>query len=54
MENEKDKIENLFIYQDINKRTKLKATTEEQLRQVERIEKEIEKKLKELYIPCEI
>lgn len=45
-------IENLFNYQDINKRTKLNATTEEQLKQVEKIEKEIEDKMKELYVPC--
>lgn len=47
-------IEDLFIYQDINKRTKLNAVTEEQLSQIERIEQEIENKLKELYIPCEV
>lgn len=45
-------IEDLFIFQDINKRTKLNAITEEQLKQVERIEKEIENKMKELYVPC--
>lgn len=54
MENEDNtkEIEDLFIYQDINKRTKLNATTEEQLSQVEKIEKEIESKLKKLYVPC--
>lgn len=45
-------IEDLFIFQDINKRTKLNAITEEQLKQVEEVEKEIEDKLKELYVPC--
>lgn len=45
-------IDDLFIFQDINKRTKLNAITEEQLKQVERIEKEIENKMKELYVPC--
>lgn len=45
-------IEDLFIFQDINKRTKLNAIIEEQLKQVERIEKEIENKMKELYVPC--
>lgn len=45
-------IEDLFIFQDINKRTKLNAITEEQLQQVEEIEKEIENKMKELYVPC--
>lgn len=54
MDAQKQEIEDLFLYQDINKRTKLSATTEEQLRQVEKIEKEIEDKLKELYVPCEV
>ena len=46
-------IENLFIFQDINKRAKLAAETEEQLEQVEKIEKQIEDKFKELHVPCE-
>ena len=45
-------IDDLFIFQDINKRTKLNATTEEQLKQVEEVEKEIESKMKKLYVPC--
>lgn len=45
-------IEKWFIFQDINKRIKLEVTTEEQLQQVEEIEKEIENKMKELYVPC--
>ena len=46
-------IEDLFILQDLNKRTKLSVITENQLRQVEKIEEEIENKLKELYVPGE-
>lgn len=53
-ENNIKEIEDLFLCQDINKMLKLNTTTEEQLRQVERIEKEIENKLKELYVPCEV
>ena len=53
MEDNYKEIEDLFIYQDINKRTKLNAVTKEQLSQVDKIEKEIENKMKELYIPCE-
>lgn len=45
-------IEDLFIFQDINKNAKLKATTEEQLKQIERIDKIIQDKMKELYVPC--
>lgn len=50
---EMTEIERLFVCQDINKRTKLNATTEEQLRQVEQIEEHIKNKMNELYIPCE-
>ena len=46
-------IEELFILEDINKRTKLHATTDDQIKQVEKIEKQNENKLKELYVPCE-
>ena len=46
-------IENLFLFQDLNKRVKLHAVTEEQIQQIERIEKQIEDKMKEMYVPCE-
>lgn len=46
-------IEELFILQDLNKRTKLSVITENQLKQVEEIEEKIENKLKELYVPGE-
>jgi len=45
-------IEDLFIFQDKNKLMRLKATTEAQIKQTDCIEKNIQKKLKELYIPC--
>ena len=52
-ESKTEEIESLFIVQDINKKLKLSVTTEDQLKEVEKIEKKIENKLKELYVPCE-
>lgn len=46
-------VEAWFTLQDINKAVKLSVTTEEQLKEVEKIEKRIDDKLKELYVPCE-
>ena len=46
-------LEELFILEDINKNSKLLAVTDEQLRQVKKIEEEIENKKKELCIPCQ-
>lgn len=46
-------LEELFILEDINKNLKFLAVTDEQLRQVKKIEEEIENKKNELYVPCE-
>lgn len=43
-------LENLFILQDLNKQLKLNATTSEQLKQVEKVESNIQKEFKKLYI----
>lgn len=51
VENTTEEVESWFMIQDINKKLKLNVTTEEQLKQVERIDKLIESKLKELYVP---
>lgn len=45
-------IEELFEFQDFNKKMKLNANTEEQVKRVEKIGKRIERKMKELYVPC--
>ena len=44
-------IEDLFIFQDFNKNLRLNATTEEQIKETERIDAKIMQKLKELYVP---
>ena len=39
-------LENLFMVLDINKQVKLAATTEEQIKEVERFEKVVEEQIK--------
>lgn len=51
VENTTEEIESWFMIQDINKKLKLNVTTEEQLKEVERIDAKIMQKLKELYVP---
>ena len=50
MMEDKLSIEELFELQDLNKRTKLNATTDEQLAEVERIEKNILERMKEIEV----
>lgn len=45
-----DDVEKLFEFQDYNKKMKLEATSDEQLKQIKENEEEIDKQLKSLYV----
>lgn len=49
---ENDEIETLFLVQDINKMLKFNTTSEDQLKQIDRIDQLILEKMKKLYV-CE-
>ena len=47
---DQEKVETLFQLLDLNKQLRLVATSEEQLKQLDKLDKQVEDKLKKLYV----